>query len=227
VARASQTGARLQSAACLLLAFAAGGCATSQPLRSSDPSQSVRGGEARVEQDGLRITAHTGTFGSWPDELEAWLTPVEVRLRNGTGAPLRIRPEQFSLVLDKGTRLVALSPSQVDDALHAVYPHPAQGSLQPTTLDELSILSNPMGVSVGPSIYSWSGLRGWGPSTGMTSGPPDPRPIPLGRLEQGGRAAFVVFFAVPADRLKSFTFVASVERADGSPLDPVRMPFGR
>ncbi len=179
----------------------------------------------------MNLVVRASGWRGWPDDLQDQLTPVELAIRNGSGQPVRIRPDLFDIVLADGSRHPALAPGDLRRILstsrarfgptfytgyYGMYPWPGfyapWGSFYPYVW-----------------TYSWYGLRGAGPPaapSGYGRGA-DLRPSPEGTLESGGTASVMLFFDVPADRQKSFTFEAKLEDAAGQALGTVRVPFAR
>jgi hypothetical protein len=210
-------------------ALALGGCATLPPLHPADPAQAVRadGATGQAEASGVKLSVRADDWHNWLSDVQSRATPVEVAIHNGGESDLLVRPELFALVLPNGARLAALQPGEVHRTLlglavadrasspRAIGPHldPFTGRYDPTRT---------------VSLYSWSGLQGRGTlSPPVTSLGPDARPIPEGTLQAGRSASVLLFFATPADKLKSFVFEADLQRPDGAQIGVERIAFGR
>src|SRR5512140_3691613 len=88
----------------------ASGCATVPPLRPADPAQAIANEPSAAASvvSGIRLLVRPGGWKGYSGDLDAYFTPVEVAIQNGSGRALRIRPESFSLLTPNGFRHEAL-----------------------------------------------------------------------------------------------------------------------
>lgn len=66
--------------------------------------------------DGVRVTVQAN---AWPGEesVHEYVTPLQLRLRNGSNHPVRIRYEEFNAVAADGTRYASLPPHEVEGTI--------------------------------------------------------------------------------------------------------------
>lgn len=76
----------------------AAGCVTPTTLRPPATAPTTRTGQPLAEGEGVRLVASGDAWRGNPRYLENVVTPVEVRLENQSGRPLRIAYEDFTLV---------------------------------------------------------------------------------------------------------------------------------
>ncbi len=214
------------AAAALLLAA----CATLPPLRPADPSQAVPNekSSATAFADGVRIVVRPGAWDGGED-LEQYLTPVEVAIHNGSNRRLQVRPSEFSLLAPGGFRYDALSTEDVRRIL---------GPLRGGIYGGYGYAFVPWGVPFTPwggPYGGWWGWEGFGPAPWwgpvVYYGAPGYRipssALAQGTLEPGGNATVLVFFPVPAEKLNALELDASLADAAGQRVAELRVPFVR
>jgi hypothetical protein len=217
----------LVSAAVLLLAA----CATLPPLRPADPAQAVANERSAgtAFADGIRIVVRPGAWKGGED-LEQYLTPVEVAIHNASGRAVQVRPASFSLLVPGGFRYDALSAEDVRRAL---------GPMRAGVYGGYGYLFAPWGTPFygwGGPYRAWSGWNGFGPSPwwgpvvyygGPSSGRIPTEARTQGTLEPGGHATILLFFPVPAEHLDTLALDASLSDTSGQKLAALRVPFVR
>lgn len=213
----------LVPAAVLLLA----GCITLPPLRPADPAQAVPNEKSAgtAFANGIRIVVHPGAWKGGED-LEQYLTPVEVAIHNGSGRAVQVRPASFSLHVPGGFRYDALSTEEVRRFLG-----PMRGGY-----GYAFVPWGPPFYPRGGPYVGWWGWNGYGPSPWLGPviyyGGPSYGRIPTGALtkgtlEPGGDATILLFFQVPADTLSALALDATLSDPSGQRLADLRVPFVR
>ncbi len=204
-------------------------CATLPPLRPLDPAQAVPNEKSAgtAFSDGVRIIVRPAKW-SGSDDIEAYLTPIEIGIHNGGARALQVRPSSFSLWAPGGFRYDAMSPQDVRQVLGPM--HGAWGGYGYAFV--------PWGYPFAPWAGPYGGWWGWGgfgpsPFWGpvVSYGGPGYR-IPSHALAQGtvdpnGNATVLVFFPVPADKLDAFQLDASLADTSGQKVADLRVPFVR
>jgi hypothetical protein len=183
-----------------------------EPLRPADPTATIKDVpmQGQVEVSGVRLIVQADDWRSWPEAVQAYLTPIEVKIDNHSGKALRIRHQQYGLTLPNGRQFTALSAAAVEGKWRMICDFGRCAEAQ------------------GVYPYVWLGLRGPGaayPSVNFVG--PDPRPVPEGTIEPGGYASVMLFFDVPADQVNAFTFWADLEDDAGVKLGTRRLAFTR
>lgn len=217
------------------------GCVPEVQLQPRSDARSLAGdtSAAVAETAGVRLIADGAAWKGHPGDLERRLTPVEIRLENQSGRPLRIRYEFFDLVGESRFRYSALSPLEMQDA---------QGA-------------EPICVAGYAPSYSWGLSWGWRPYWGVWHGSPwypwwpgpyyDPfypppywpppyvhceeplptkdmvkRELPEGHLENGGTVAGFLYFQGVADRERQVILQARLVDANtGEGFGELTIPF--
>ncbi len=214
---------RWVTAALLLLAA----CATVPPLRPADPAQAVpnQRSAATAFANGVRIVVRPEAWQGYHDDLDEHFLPVEIAIQNGSGRPLEVRPAAFSVLAPNGFRYEALSTA---DVRRALAPYRASPYAYGYTFYALEPWSGP--------FYPWyrGGAWGWGPALwygarpygyGLAGLPSSA--LAQGTLEPGGRMAVLVFFPVPAVKLRSVVLEANLVDAAGEKVAQLSVPFVR
>ncbi len=217
----------LVPAALLLLAA----CATLPPLRPADPAQAVADERSAgtASAGGIRIVVRPGAWKGGED-LEQYLTPVEVAIHDASERAVQVRPASFSLLVPGGFRYDALSTEDVRRAL---------GPMRAGIYGGYGYASPPWGSP----FYRWAGPYGrwwgwsgfgpspwWGPVVvygGPSSGRIPSHALTQGTIEPGGSATILLFFPVPAENLDALELDASVSDASGQKVAELRVPFVR
>jgi hypothetical protein len=245
-----RTRALLPALAAVLLAA---GCVTETKLQPLPAAQTTQGGSAVAEDQGVRLVADGDAWKGTPSNLERIVTPVEVRIENQSGRPLRIQYEGFVLVGGSRFQYAALSPFELRDEGLAM-----GGSGTGTGNVALSV-----GVGVGygawapgfwgpgpfSSTYGWGGPwgRSWrdpfynpwyDPFYGAPFAywrPPEPLPtqdmlrraLPEGTLEDGGAITGFLYFQDVSEREGNVTLQARlVDARTGEQFGTLSIPFG-
>ncbi|QRN98248.1 hypothetical protein JRI60_04030 [Archangium violaceum] len=107
----------------LLLAASllAAGCVTETKLQPLPTAQTTQAGAAVIEEQGVRLVADGDAWRGTPSSLERIVTPVQVRIENQSGRPLRIRYEVFTLLGSSRFQYSALSPFELADESGTAY----------------------------------------------------------------------------------------------------------
>jgi hypothetical protein len=211
-----------------LAAAAVAGCV--HPVRFLPASAAFAVAEqpdaATAVRDGVRLVVHVGGWRGAPDDLDDRVTPVEVWVENDSGRPLRIGPEQFTVLAPHGFRYQALEPQEVQ-RLAA----PAYGSGVVVYPGYYGAYPWPGGWGPWhhPGVYPWA-WWGWGGPPVVYYQPPaatPPPPTPRGTLESGGSISLLLFFPVPARSLGALEVVADLADDRGQPVTTIRVPLVR
>lgn len=210
----------MRALALLAAALLASGCVVHYRYGALLPQEAVPGYPyaAQAEAEGVRLVARPGDWQGWPENLEDRLTPVGVTVENHSGKALRLRPESFELLDPGGFR------------------HPALTT--PELQREFAWLGSGGWYGwhgwYGPWPYSWWGWPPYGPYYpgmwgGYWYGLPSPPPGRVeGTLQDGGRFAGWVFFAVPTASLLRFDLLLHlVDDATGKAFGEVQLSFLR
>ena len=212
---------RTPLAAALLLLAA---CVTVPPLRPADPAQAVANerSAAAAAAGGVRVVARPAAWTGGGDDLEEYLTPVDVRIQNGGGRALRVSHAAFSLLAPGGFRYEALS---TDEVRHALGPY--RGAVY-----------GPYASFLGPYAWApfypwggpWTGWWDWGfgpaPWWGSTLAVPT-RAFARGTLEPGGSTSVLLFFPVAATSLTALELDVNLADTSGQSVAALRLPFVR
>jgi hypothetical protein len=200
-------------------------CSHAVELRPAPGSQQVSGQAATAVADanGVRISAAGKWLGS-PDELWKNVTPVRVIVENHSGAPVRIRYNDFTLTSSAGVVSYAMPPFQVERPV-AIKPHfPVTGfsvaapfaafypgyPLWPGPFDY-----DPAFFSSG---YQWPASL---PSADMLA-----KTIPIGVLADGGSASGYLYFPKLPNNVHAVTFTATlVDATTLTQAAQVSIPF--
>jgi hypothetical protein len=241
-----RTRALWPSLAALLLATS---CVTETKLQPSPLAQTTQGGAAVAEAEGVRLVADGDAWKGRPSDLERIVTPVEVRLENQSGRPLRIQYDFFALKGASQFQYAALSPFELRDEGLGVGGSGDAGNVQ---LQVGVNVGAPWGWRSGPFVgsYSWGPWgRGWydpfydpwydpffgGPYASGYWNAPEPLPtrdmlrraLPEGTLEPGGTVTGFLYFQDVSEREGSVTLQARlVDARTGEQFATLSIPFG-
>ncbi|WP_164012594.1 hypothetical protein [Pyxidicoccus trucidator] len=226
-------------AASLLVAV---GCIPEAQLRPSTGAQLQQGDAtaARVEASGVVLVADGAAWKGTPENLERSLTPVFVRLENGSGRPLRVQYGDFAIVSRESRfRYAALPPLSLSTSVASSVRQEGQGWVG-------------MSMGVGPGWgYGPYGRYGFGYGYGqhwpfVGSYPYYPGPyygayqcaeplptqdmlehaLPEGMLGAGGRMAGFLYFQGVAERESQVVLQARlVDGKTGEPFGTLDIPF--
>jgi len=92
------------------------GCAHDEPeLQPAAAAQELPGEDyaATASVEGVHVEVDGDAWSADPENLET-VVPLEVRVENASGRPLRVRYREFALVGPQGSRLAALPPLTID-----------------------------------------------------------------------------------------------------------------
>ncbi|HEX5749884.1 MAG TPA: hypothetical protein VFZ09_26875 [Archangium sp.] len=236
--------------AALLLAA---GCVTPTTLQPLPSTPTTQAGAAVAEAEGVRLVADGDAWKGNPSDLERIVTPVQVRIENQSGRPLRIQYDAFSLKGSSQFSYAALSPFQLSEEGHA-----AVGG---SGYDNNVGLSFGVGVGSrwgwGPGAFAWGRPWGrgwygsgwydpwygpgwydpfWGPySSWYARPPPEPLPtrdmlrkaLPEGTLDPGGTLTGFLYFQNVSEREGTVTLQARlVDARTGETFGTLSIPFG-
>lgn len=228
----------------------AAGCVTQTTLQPLATTPTTQTGAAVAEANGVRLVADGDSWRGNPSNLENIVTPVQVRLENQSGRPLRIDYKDFVLVGASRFQYAALSPFQLrEEGLSAVggsgYRSSAAVSLG------VGVGYGGWGHHHGPFRhgFGWGGW-GWGPGWydpywgpgwydpfygPYVYRPPEPLPtrdmvrraLPEGTLDTGGTLTGFLYFQNVGDREGQVTLEAHlVDARTGEQFGTLSIPFG-
>jgi hypothetical protein len=208
--------------------MALGGC--SATLAPAPEAQRVPGpGAGAVAREaGIQVSAHVNAWRSWPPSLEGILTPILVTLRNDGTVPVRLRHDDFALVIAPGVRMIALGATQITGF-----------AIEPAS----TVVGPAGGLSAGVGAY-----RDWGPGSPYALGGlfyddffpgyplnlhvPLPTPemltlaLPEGALDPGATAEGFLYFDRVKRKAGRVSFEATIAMAlSGERLGVVTIPF--
>jgi hypothetical protein len=205
----------------------AAGCLSATTLQPLPSAPTTRSGAVTTEGQGVRLMADGDAWRGTPSDLERLVTPVQVRLENQSGRPLRIQYQYFVLVGDSRFQYAALSPFELRGEGLAVGGSgftPGYGSLF-------------LGLEVGHAWGPWN----WGwydpfqdPYVGGYWRPPEPLPtrdmlrraLPEGTLENGGTLTGFLYFQDVSERESRVTLQARlVDATTGEQFGTLGIPF--
>jgi hypothetical protein len=214
-----------------LLAIATGGCGhgTLVPAPSAQVIPSAPTA-AYSEAEGVRCSANVGPWSGREDDLPSFVVPVKVRIKNGSGTPIRVLHESFVLAGRKG-RVYHPIP---------VLPPDASARRRIPKLDPLYASSRffvaPRFHDVYATLDPWRTplprddelyeqlFRRWGKQ------PPTVEvlrmALPEGVLDDGGVLTGYLFFESPLEQERQVRFEATFGGEDGRPtVASIEIPF--
>lgn len=212
----------------------AAGCARTPELKPAPSAQGTDQGDAKVsvQQAGVELIVDGGAWDGFPEDLDS-VVPVKVTIRNNSGEPLRLRYSEFQLVTDRGQRLQALPPLQID-ATEAV-------GVGGAGLDPFAPTFTYSGFHVAPHVAPfYTGLDPWAgpfalapygdayrmwpvelPTSDMIASA-----LPEGVLRPGGSVSGFIFFEDVPDGAERVTFRADLVNAESAEeMGQVQIPF--
>ncbi len=233
----------------LMALLAAAGCVRETQLRPLANAETVAGDKEAVatENAGVRLVADGDAWRGNPGNLEQRVTPVEVRLENHSGRPLRVKYGDFALVGESRFRYSAIPPLALRDTAVSQAPETGTGGAGSVGLawsTGWGPYSSRYGYGYGRGRGRFWGWPGgfydpfWGsPFYGPYAYPyrhPEPLPtqdmlnkaLPEGTLEDGGTVVGFLYFQGVADREASVTLQAKLVDANtGEAFGSLGIPF--
>ena len=234
----------------LMALLAAAGCMRETQLRPLAAAQTLAGDEsaAVAEEAGVRLVADGHAWKGNPSNLEQRVTPVEVRLENHSGRPLRVTYEDFALEGQSRFRYSAIPPLALRDTAVSLAPESGTGGSASVGLAWSSgwgPYSHRYGFGgFGHRGRFWGWPGGWyDPFWGGSFYGPYPYPyryyseplptkdmlnraLPEGTLEDGGAVAGFLYFQGVADREQRVTLQARlVEARTGEGSGSLALPL--
>jgi hypothetical protein len=214
-----------------ILAIAVGACGHGTLVPASSAQVVPNAPTAAFsEVEGVRCSANVGAWRGRDDEIPGFVVPVKVRIKNGSGRPIRVLYEDFVLTGKKGRsyRPIPVLPMDADarkriPKLNPIYP-PSKFFVAPGFHD------------VYPKLDPWSALlqrdeelherlfRRWGkraPTLDVLR-----MALPEGVLDDDGMLTGYLFFESPLERESRVTFEATFEGGDGgNTVASIEIPF--
>ena len=176
---------------------------------------------ATQTRDGVTVTVQAGAWMGTPRELELYVLPVHVALRNDTSAGVTITAQDIVLLDDEGRQYNPIPPAEVAQMLQAAAFRATPSVVFAPWPHRRSLASpyfyDPFYDPFGPWWY------------------PAPRYVPVhdifglalqpGVVRPGARLEGVVYFARPARSARQFELVVAYQ-VDGVPgRQELRFPF--
>lgn len=198
------THSRIGIAAVLLsAAMLLGGCAGVRTAPA--PAAPEAEGTASDQGSASAVQIQASTRWEGGGKVDSYITPVKVHIENGSGAFLRIAPEQFALIGDQGQYFAALPWFEMQGPACAPQPVSGYAPLQRPAV-KLDGLSVPTALSaVYPNLPTFNGTFCYAPLyqahyhhywESIPVPTPDmvSRLLPDGILAPGGSATGYVYF---------------------------------
>ena len=147
---------------------------------------------------GVEVSARMGAWTGAPDMLDV-ITPVQVRVDNGSGRYLRLRLADFAVVSLAGSHAAVLQPNV----------GPAPAALYAPRFVAYGLLTAPTDAAVYPNVREWAGwfprdaqqeltaARAW-PDARMPTPEMRSLALPDGVLQPGGSSEGFVYVVRPA-----------------------------
>ena len=219
----------------------AAGCVSTPELRPPATAATTPSGSQVAEGEGVRLIARGDAWKGNPSNLPSLVTPVQVRIENKSGHPLRIDYEDFVLVGGSQFEYAALSPFQLrEESQTGVGGSGFQGSAAPTG----AVVVAPVHWNHFGHGWRMGGLGFYGPGWydsfygpymyGYGVPPPEPLPtrdmtraaLPKGTLAPGGTLAGFLYFQSVGEREGQVTLQAKlVDAVTGKPFGTLSIPF--
>ena len=212
-------------------------CSSETILRPSG-SAKVNNETAKTQVDGITITSRTESWNGNP-EVENYVTPVLVTIKNNSKNPVRISYDKFALVAQNGKRYSALPPFQVSGTID----NPVVYNATPITAPGFAynnFLIAPYYAEVYPDLDAydgdyyfdpmyynnyygyWSTFQYSLPTPGMIT-----KALPEGVLNKGGSVTgFLYFQKVNSSDVNKVNFQIDLVNPDnGNNFATVDIPF--
>jgi len=205
----------------LVALLASVGACTRQPEllpRSGYTSAIGRRSLAVESRSGVTMTADGSVWDSPPKTLATEVTPVWVTLHNGTGQPLRVQYDEFTLRGASGAIYIALAPY----VMRAVRSRPVFEVRDGGYFDKFYVASYL--APFYPWLPLWNGPLPYGPSVdsvgwrvGLPTASMLERALPEGVLDDSGTASGYLYFQKVGAQEGEATFLARLQAPTGVP----------
>lgn len=217
--------------ASILLLVAGAGCGYAVTPAPRDPTDAAwrTGGAAVMVVDGVRLLARGGAWRGVPTDLGADVTPIEVRIENASGKPIRLLYERFALVARNGRTFHPLPLLPLAAGSAKVTP------VQPTYASDrffvaprlrtayLSLPAWPEPLPRDESLYRFDYGK-WGKS--LPTAEIIDKGLPEGVLANGGTVTGFLYFDGEARGEHELIFQANVDDSDGqNRVASITIPF--
>ncbi|WNG23116.1 hypothetical protein F0U62_02995 [Cystobacter fuscus] len=211
----------------LATALLAVGCVSTTTLQPLASTPTTPAGTPLAQEHGVRLVANGAAWKGYPSYLGRIVTPVEVRLENQSGRPLRIDPADFTLVGTSRFEYAALTLPQLSQ--ENVSGVGGSGPAEPIYVGRPPIWPG----------FSW-GWGGFDPFYDPFYGPyaygyaPEPLPtedmvkaaLPQGTLQPGGAVTGFLYFQNVSEREGQVTLRARlVDARTGEQFGTLDIPF--
>ncbi|EPX59751.1 hypothetical protein D187_002495 [Cystobacter fuscus DSM 2262] len=216
----------------LATALLAAGCVSTTTLQPLASTPTTPAGTPLDQEHGVRLVANGAAWKGYPSHLGRIVTPVEVRLENQSGRPLRIAPEDFTLVGTSRFEYAALTlPELSQENVSGVG---GSGQAGEGVAEPIFVGRPPLWPGFG-----W-GLGGFDPIYDPFYGPyaygyaPEPLPtedmvkaaLPQGTLQPGGAVTGFLYFQNVSEREGQVTLRARlVDARTGEQFGTLDIPF--
>ncbi|HET7321633.1 MAG TPA: hypothetical protein VFI96_03990 [Longimicrobiaceae bacterium] len=222
---------RTMTACAIALAAAVSGCTPGPELSPAPRANEVSGpGEAATAVEaGVRMMASVDAWEARPDNLEEEVTPILVRITNGSTMPLRVRYDAFQLVSPTGERFAAIPPFDLEGAVPT---NPVTPFYPPTAFGVAPYLS-----PFYPDLTPFTGPFDLDPDYYDTYFPllaelelPTvdmlQRALPEGVLSAGGVVQGFLYFQEVGESVPGVTFTAAlIDARNGNAFGTISIPF--
>lgn len=217
-------------------------CSTEQFLvKSANP-----GSVSKLASGGLTLRAEANAWNLAPADLNAYLTPIWVRISNAHAAAIRIAYSDFALTDESGGRYAVISPynGEVGSFADPARAASSKAPFVPSTLSRSdyvtfgethsTALDAGFESSFAPWPYFYYGPAYYGPNTYCWDERFYPAPpsedvirtgLPQGVLEEGGRISGFLYFQNAGKRETHLTFTWTAHTTDGQIIDHAAIPL--
>lgn len=220
------SGTRIRGRGALVALALAASCVHSRELVPA-PGAPVEPGRPQTAADAVAGVKLQVDSTAWRGgHLDDVLSPVRVRLENGSGRPLRVTYGAFTLGRPDGFRAAALPPLQVAAQNPVAVPQPAFAAggflvapWHARYYPSLGVWSGPMAFDA-PYYDRWYGSWPSAPDAEVLR-----QALPEGVLQPGGHAqGFLYFREVPRGTAVEF-LAAFVDAGTGQTFGTIAIPF--
>ena len=214
-------------AACLAIA-----CGHSRLLPAPSAETVLGAPSAAVSvENGVRVTADSGSWRGDPDDLTEWVTPIKVRISNNSGRPVRILYEAFTFRGKSGRiyrprPVVPIAHDPPENGLATIKPiYTASKFFVAKRLRDVYVCCDawpePLPRDEGLYQKQYRAWRDQTPTRQMKR-----ESMPEGVLADGGVITGYLYFENVAGRERSATFQARLEDGEqGHPIAEMNIPF--